>query len=65
MPPTSGPISPFTLLTADQHIITLQISNAMIHETHQFMFLQGLGGTGRSSTVKALISLFSRMARSI
>jgi RecG-like helicase len=43
-------------LTPEQHSVASKIIKAVLHETHQLMFLQGSAGTGKTFIVKALIN---------
>jgi type II secretory pathway predicted ATPase ExeA len=56
MPPIYDPDSSLTLLTPEQSSVASHITDAVIHETHQLMFLQGSAGIGKTFTVKTLIS---------
>jgi hypothetical protein len=40
MQPTSDPDSLLSALTSEQHVVASQIIDAVMHETHQVMFLQ-------------------------
>jgi hypothetical protein len=64
MPPISGPDSSLSLLTPEQYSLASQIIEAVIHETHQLMFLQSSGGTGKTFTVKVLINTFQACGKS-
>jgi hypothetical protein len=48
--------SHFSLLTFEQHSVASKIIKAVLHETHQLIFLQGSAGTGKTFTAKALIN---------
>jgi hypothetical protein len=50
------PDSHLSLLTPEQHYVASKIIKAVLHETHQLMFLQDSAGTGKTFTVKALIN---------
>jgi hypothetical protein len=52
----SDPDSHLSLLTPEQHSIASKIIKAVLHETHQLMFIQGSAGTGETLIVKALIN---------
>jgi hypothetical protein len=45
-----------SLLTPEQHSVASKIIKVVLHETHQFMFLQGSAETGKIFTIKALIN---------
>jgi hypothetical protein len=53
---SSDPGSHFSLLTPEQLPVASKIIKAVLHETHQLMFLLGSAGTGKTFTVKALIN---------
>jgi excinuclease UvrABC helicase subunit UvrB len=55
---SSDPDSHSSLLTSDQHSVVSKIIEAVLHETHQLMFLQGPCGTGKSFTIEDLINAF-------
>jgi hypothetical protein len=48
--------SHLSLLTPGQHSIASKNIKTVLHETHQFMFLQGSAGTGKTFIAKALIN---------
>jgi type I site-specific restriction endonuclease len=50
------PDSQLSLVTPEQHSVASQIIKAVLHATHQLMFLQGSAGTGKTFTVKTLIN---------
>jgi hypothetical protein len=52
----SGLDSHLPLLTPEQYYVASKIIEAVLHETRQLMFLHGSAGTGKTFTVKALIS---------
>jgi hypothetical protein len=62
---SSGPDSYLSLLTPEQHSVPFKIIEAVSHETHQFMFLHGSAGTGKTFTVKALISALQAHRKSV
>jgi hypothetical protein len=47
---SSDPDSHLSLLTLEQHSIASKITKAVLHKTHQLMFLQGSAGTFIFST---------------
>jgi hypothetical protein len=53
---SSDPDSHLSLVTPEQHAVASKIIKAVLHETYQFMFLQGSAGTGKTFTVKTLIN---------
>jgi hypothetical protein len=53
---SSDPDSHSSLLTPEQYSVASKIIKAVLDETHQLMFLQSSAGTGKTFTVKALIS---------
>jgi hypothetical protein len=54
---SSDPDSYLSLLIPEQHSVASQIIKAVLHETHQLMFLPGSAGTGKTFAVKALINV--------
>jgi ATP-dependent exoDNAse (exonuclease V) beta subunit len=63
MPPTSDPDSLLQVMIPEQPVVASQIIDAVIHETHQLMFLQGSAGTGKTFTVKTLIATFQSFGK--
>jgi hypothetical protein len=55
---SSDPDPHLSLLIPEQHSVASKIIKAVLHETHQLMFLQGSRGAGKTFTVKALINAF-------
>jgi hypothetical protein len=53
---SSDPDSHLSLLTPEQYSVAAKIIKAVSYETRQLVFLQGSAGTGKTFTVKALIS---------
>jgi hypothetical protein len=53
---SSGPDSYLSLSTPEQHSVAFEIIEAVLHETCQLVFLQGSTRTGKTFTVRALIS---------
>jgi hypothetical protein len=53
---SSDPDSYLSLLTPEHHSVASKIIKAVLHETHQLMFLQGSAGAGKTFTAKALIN---------
>jgi predicted ribonuclease YlaK len=49
--------SHLSLLTPEQHSVASKIIKVVLHEIPQLVFLQGSAGTGKTSTVKALINV--------
>jgi hypothetical protein len=45
---SSDPDSHLSLLTPEQHSVVSKIIKAVLHETHQLMFLQDSAGTGET-----------------
>jgi hypothetical protein len=56
MPSISNPDSSLWRLTPEQYSVASQIIEAVIHETHQLMILQGSVRTGKIFTVRILIN---------
>jgi hypothetical protein len=52
-----------SLLTPEQHSVASKIITAVLHGTHQLMFLQGSAGTGKTFTVKALINALRSLGK--
>jgi RecG-like helicase len=63
MPLTSDPDLLLSVLTSEQHIVPSQIIDAVIHETHQLMFLQGSAGTGKTFTIKTMIAALQSVGK--
>jgi hypothetical protein len=61
---SSDPDSHLSLLTPEQHSVASKIIKAVLHETHQLIFLEGSAETGKTFTVKALI-LHHRKTRNV
>jgi MoxR-like ATPase len=53
---SSDPDSHLSLLTPQQHSVASKIIKAVLHKTHQLMFLQDSAGTGKTFIAKALIN---------
>jgi hypothetical protein len=53
---SSDPDPHLSLLTPEQHSVASKIIKAMLHETHQLMFLTGSAGTRKTFTAKAFIN---------
>jgi ATP-dependent exoDNAse (exonuclease V) alpha subunit len=53
---SADPDSHLSLLTPEQHSVASKIIKTVLHETHQFMFLQGSAGTGKTFTIEALVN---------
>jgi hypothetical protein len=53
---SSDPNSHLSLLTPEQHSIASEIITAVLHQTHQLIFLQGSAGTWKTFIVKVLIN---------
>jgi hypothetical protein len=49
--------SHLSLLTPEQHSVASKIIRAVLHETHQLMFVQGSVGTGKTFIVEPLINV--------
>jgi hypothetical protein len=63
VPVLFAPDSPLSLLTTEQRIIAFDILNGVLQNTNELMFLQGSAGTGKTFTVKVLISALESCAK--
>jgi hypothetical protein len=63
MAPSSNPYSSLSILTPGQRSIACEIMGAVLHETHQLLFLRSSAGTGKTFTVKVLISALHSLGK--